>query len=208
MKHPTISILLIFAIALTACSAFSTSAGTNSTQASDELPAGTQLAAGILKLEATENEVTPEQASELLVLWQVYRELSQSDTAAQEEVDALVDQIQENMTTQQMQAITAMQLSQQDVFTAMRSSNVVSTSSSQSNSSSNNAAASGGGMPAGGPPDMGGGMPADFEGIGGSVTSNGQTQNAQTSSGLESSAGVPSALVEAVIQVLEQKVAS
>ncbi len=207
MKRIAFSILMIFTIVLTACSALSTVSTANA-----ELPIETQLAIGTLKLEGTEKDVTAEQAQELIILWKVYGELSQSDTAAQAEVDGLIAQIQENMTSEQMQAITAMQLNQQDVVVAIQGSTVF-TSFSQSNSNGKNVTASGGGMPAGGPPADGGsaapdgGMPADMGGAA-PASSTDQTQNARASSGLEGTAGVPSALVEALIQSLEQKIAS
>jgi hypothetical protein len=47
-------------------------------------------------------------------------------------------------------------------------------------------------------------MPADFGGMGQTI-STGQTTNVQASSALQGSAGVSSALVEALIQSLEQK---
>jgi len=212
MKHTVFSTLAIIAMTLTACSSSFTSTSAGSTQASSASPTELQLAVGILKLEGTENEVTAEQAPELLMLWQVYQELGQSDTAAQEEVEALIEQVQETMTAQQIQAITAMQITQQDVAAAMQGSSVF-TNSSQSNN--NSATSSNSGMPAGGPqdggvpPDMGGGaMPADFAGSGGQTTSNGQTQYARTGSGLGGSAGIPTALVDMLIQVLEQKIVS
>ncbi len=208
MKNISLSILMIFAIVLTACGSLSTGTPTGSTT-SNELPIEAQLVIGTLNLGGTEQDVTEEQAQELSILWKVYEEISQSDTAAQDEIDGLIEQIQESMTTKQMQAITNMQLTQQDVFTATQGLAVAS-SSSQSDSSS---VASPSGDMAGAPPDGGGAppdgssMPADFGGAG-STTSTGQAQDAQASLSLESSAGVPSALVEALIQSLEQKIAS
>jgi hypothetical protein len=83
--------------------------------------------------------------------WQVYQELSQSDTAAQAEIDGLVEQIEETMTADQMQAITAMNITQQDVFTAMQG--VAFVSSNTSGSTVTLPSGSGG---AGGPPADGG----------------------------------------------------
>lgn len=80
----------------------------------------TRLIAGTFKLEDTDYAVTSEQAAELLPLWQVYSELSASDTAAQAEVDALFAQIQDTMIPEQRQAIQTMQLTQEDVFAVMQ----------------------------------------------------------------------------------------
>ena len=87
MKKIILSTLIIFAIALTACSSLTNGTSATSTQTGDELPIETQLVVGTLDLNGTEQDVTAEQAQELIVLWQVYNEISQSDTAAQEEVD-------------------------------------------------------------------------------------------------------------------------
>lgn len=211
MKRIILSTLMIFAMTLTACSPLSTASPNGATQTSDELPIGLQLAVGTLKLENTENDITADQAEELMMYWQVYEEVSQSDTAAQEEIDAVIAQIQETMTTKQMQAISDMQISQQDVIAAMQGPTV--TTSASQNGSNSGVTVSDGGNVAGAPPDGGGappdggGMPADFGGTGSTANAN-QTQNAQASSSTASSAGVPFALVEAVIQVLQQKIPS
>lgn len=206
MKKLFLPFLLVLTIALTACSSPSTVASIGNINA--DLPVETQLALGILKLDGTDQDVSVEQAQELVVFWQVYKELSQSDTAAQAEVDGLIAQIQETMTTQQIQAITAMQITQQDVLTATQGMTVVSTSSQGDTVSVPSGGSSGGGMPAGGPPAGGGppdaGMPMDM-GSGAPASSAGQSQ---AGSGLERTSGVPAALVEALIQSLQTKIAA
>jgi hypothetical protein len=211
MKHIAITLLMVFAIALTACGASSTNTPAN-TNTGNGLTTISQIAVGTLKLAGTEQDVTADQAKELIILWQVYEEVSQSSTAAQEEVDALVDQIQETMTSEQMQAISDLNLTQQDVFAAMQSADVNSSTSASTTTVS--APSSGGGdMPAGGPPD-GGGTPPDGSSMptdmGGEVPASGtdSAQSAGPSASLAGSAGVPSVLVELVIQSLELKVAS
>jgi hypothetical protein len=197
-------LIMIFAITLTACSSLSTA--TTASSKSTDLPIETQLAVGTLKLAGTDQDVTADQAEDLVVYWQVYEELSQSDTAAQVEIDALVAQIRETMTTDQMQAITDMKITQQDVLASMQGATVTSSNSSGSTVSVPSGSSSGGGMPAGGPPADGGGMLLD---MGGSVpaSSAGQTQSTQTRSGASVTANVPTALVEVVIQSLQQKIA-
>jgi hypothetical protein len=202
MKRTALSILTIFAIALTACSALSNGASISSAQTGNKLSTATQLVVGTLKLEGTTQEITAEQARELSIYWYVYDELSRSDTAAQEEIDGLVDQIQESMTSEQLQAISDMQLTQQDV------SNVtyeLTTTSSSSQSGSKSTASSSGDMPAGVPAD-GGGMPSDTGGMD-QMIGVGQTSVAQSAPSVGSSQEVSSALVAALIQSLEQKLA-
>ena len=60
-------------------------------------------------------------AAALVPLWQAYAQLTSSNTAAQAEIDAVVTQIQQTMTPQQIQAITAMKLTRQDMATTMTS---------------------------------------------------------------------------------------
>ena len=203
MKRIALSILVIFSIALTACGASSTGTPTSSTD-NNELAIESQLAVGTLRLAGTAQDVTTDQAEELIILWKVYQDVSQSDTAAQEEVDALIDQIQETMTSEQMQAITEMSLTQQDVLTAMQSADVTSSTSVSTDSVS---IPTGGGDMAGGAPPDGGGMPDDFGGTG-PTTGTDQTQSAESATSLAGTAGIPSTLVEMIIQSLELKVAA
>ena len=80
----------------------------------DALSIRSQLMLGTLKLEETGNAVTPEQTEELLPLWQASRSLTRTGTGAEEEVDAVLAQIQEAMTSAQIEAIAAMQLTRAD----------------------------------------------------------------------------------------------
>jgi len=125
MKKIIIALITILVLALTACSGGASNAqGSNPDQATnttpDEMPLASKLVIGSFKLEGTENAITVEQADELIPLWQVYQQLSTSDTAAQEEITSLAEQIQETMTSDQMAAIDAMSLTPQDVFTTMQ----------------------------------------------------------------------------------------
>ena len=79
-----------------------------------------ELAVGTLKLDGTSDAITKEQAAALLPLWEVYKEIGTSDTAAQQEIDALTAQIQAAMTEAQLQSISAMKLTQEDVMELVR----------------------------------------------------------------------------------------
>jgi hypothetical protein len=214
MKHISLSILMIAGIMLAACSSSSTGTPIGSTN--NELPIASQLAVGTLKLSGTAQDITSEQAKDLVVYWQVYKQLSQSETAAQAEIDGLVAQIQETMSDDQVQAITAMNISQQDVLASMQGVTVTSGSSGNSTVSVPSGSASGGGMPSGGPPADGGGappdggIPADMGGAASTSPTSGasQSQTSQAGTGSTVITGVPSALVEAVIQSLQQKIAA
>ena len=86
---------------------------------SGELPQSMQLMLGTFYLEDTDQAVKPEQASEMLLLWKAVRSLSDSETAATEEIDALYEQIAESMTKDQQKLLTGMEFSQEDFATFM-----------------------------------------------------------------------------------------
>jgi hypothetical protein len=82
----------------------------------DALPVETQLILGTLLLEGTDQAVDSEQAAVLLPLWQHWHNLNRTNAAAQADKDALLGQIQSAMTEEQIRAIAAMNLTQQDVL--------------------------------------------------------------------------------------------
>jgi hypothetical protein len=84
------------------------------------LSASNQLMLGTLLLEGTEHAVTPEQAKTLLPLWQAL----QGGVTAQAEVNAVLKQIEGTMTQEQLQAIAAMQLTQEDLQAWMEENNI------------------------------------------------------------------------------------
>ncbi len=114
MKKTTFAVIILLALIVTACGSASnatqTFPGQSTNTAARELPAASKLAIGSFKLEDTDNAITAKQAADLIPLWQVYVDLSTSDTAAPEEISALTDQIQETMTSNQIQAIDSMNL--------------------------------------------------------------------------------------------------
>lgn len=131
---PLAAAIVILVIVLVACGSKPTTTsqagGSNSAAAANGTPGarnfGTQplplaesYLIGTFKLQGTANAVTPTEASSLVPLWQAYAQLTSSNTAAQAEIDAVVSQIQSTMTPQQVQAITAMKLTRQDLFTTM-----------------------------------------------------------------------------------------
>ncbi len=118
-------LMLLLVVSMAACSGTKVS-GTGAasrspqtTASTSESPVQSKLAAGTLKLEGTDQAVTAEQAKELLPLWKAVKTLGSSDTISQEEIQALYDQIQETLTASQIQAITKMSLTQEDISTMM-----------------------------------------------------------------------------------------
>ena len=114
-----ITMLIVMLAALTACSASKTGNETTgitmpestlSENYDDALPARSQLIVGTLLLEGTDQQVTSEQARDLLPLWQGSSTLQRTGTGAQEEILAVLAQIEDVLTAEQLQAIEQMQL--------------------------------------------------------------------------------------------------
>ena len=220
MKKILLATLTILTLILTACSASSTTPQAGPTTQEVTLPLATQLIVGTFKLEGTSQAVTTEQAKELLPMWQVYQDLLTSDTAAQEEVDGLVEQIQETMTAEQTQAITDMKLTQRDIFTLMQEkglglggeqrNNSGGNSTGNGNNSGGNGGFTppdGGGFPAGGPPDGGGFPGGDFPG--GNQSRNNSNGNSQSGTDTTTTAkpqiNAAAVLLDPLIEFLNQK---
>jgi hypothetical protein len=214
----TILLLLILTMILTACSGNASNAAAPAGNvpgggAADELSAPIQVALGTVKLDGTENAVTAEQARELLPFWETLQQLEGSDTAATQEKEALASQIQETMTQQQMQAITALGLSRQDMFSIMQSQvqtlgGTDGNGASQSGSTSSNRGGfgPGGGEFGGPPPDggFGGGNPN----VQGQRSQSGNSTSSNNSSRQPAAVDpnrIPTPLIQAVIDYLKTK---
>lgn len=80
---------------------------------SDDLSIQGQLALGTIQLEETGLAVDEALAAELLPLWQALQSLGNSDATAEAELAAVVNQIQDTMDPAQVQAIAAMELTEE-----------------------------------------------------------------------------------------------
>jgi hypothetical protein len=207
-KWMIVPIVISLVMVLSACESAQNSSAVAT--ASTSLSLEEQLLVGTFKLESTSLAVTSTQADELLPLWETLQSLASSGTAATQEVDAVVGQIESTMSTEQISSITAMNLSQQDLVAATADAGATTTTSSASNTSSSNAAQIQGGTGAPGagspPADMGGGMPAS-----GGVPSAGQTQSGTTQTVSSQSTGttnqISPALINALVELLQKKIA-
>jgi len=130
MKTKTQLLLCIFislGMVLSACGNNSSQASSSGSSSNNNSQSGTALSqvnmllVGTLKLEATAQAVTKDEAAQLLPLWQAYRSLSSSQTAAEAEVEALLQQIESTMTSEQVQAIKALNLTSTDMMDLMQS---------------------------------------------------------------------------------------
>jgi hypothetical protein len=207
-KWMAVSIVIILVVVLGACGSAQMVDATAA--ASTSISMEEQLLVGTIKLESTSLAVTSPQADELLPLWETLQSLASSGTAATQEVDAVVSQIESTMSAEQISSITAMKLSQQDLLAATADAGATTTTSNSANTSSTNAAQPQGGAGvtgAGAPPaDMGGGMPAS-----GAVSSTGQGQAGTSQTVSSQTAGstnqVSPALLNALVELLKKKIA-
>ena len=216
MDKKSVILLLMLTLILAACSSTPNTAafGPNPPGggAAGQLSTPIRVALGTIKLEGTENTVTPEQAKTLLPLWETLRILEGSDTAASEEKDALVSQIQETMTPEQTQAITALDLSRQDMISAMQSQ-AQTLAGSQNNGSTARSGNGGGNSGGNGFFIGGGGPPPDGGFAGGNPNFQGQGQRAQAGNSTDNNnqpaavnpSRIPTPLIQAVIEYLKTK---
>jgi hypothetical protein len=119
-KVKFLGVLVSLTLILVACGSANSAANTATTALNedypDALPIQTQLTLGILKLEETDLAVDTEQAAELLTLWQAIRSLSSSDITAEGEIEAIVNQILDTMSSEQLETIAAMEITQEGIF--------------------------------------------------------------------------------------------
>jgi hypothetical protein len=151
-------ILIPLLLVLAACGSSETAA-TATTSGSTSSTIQDTLAAGIFKLEDTDLAITATQAGELLPLWKAVLALSTDDNTADEEMQALYAQIQENLTTGQVQAIQEMALTDDDLITLIKQ--VGGQSGTGSGSETGTGGTTSGGFIGGAP---GVGMPGDAPG--------------------------------------------
>ena len=83
----------------------------------DALSVQGQLALGTIQLEESDQAIGETAAAELLPLWQALQSLSNSQTTATVEIDAVVNQIQDSMTAEQITAIAGMKLTEESLTT-------------------------------------------------------------------------------------------
>ncbi len=175
---------------------------------SNAIPVPEQLIIGTFKLEDTDLAVTPETAAQLIPLWQAYSSLTASDSASQLELEALINQIQETMSPDQMQAIVDMKLTRDDIRTALQAQGGAfgpAGGSGQSRGGTPVPGERGGGFPGGGPPD--GGIPG-IGGGGGFGRGQIATPNPQamaTFQARRANTGASPGLINALIEFLQTK---
>jgi len=114
-----VALVLILAVWLAGCATTSAASNDAAPAETDELPLVSELAVGTLALDDTDLAVDAEQAAALRPLWMAYISLSSDDAASSIETNALIDQVQETLTGEQIATIEAMDLSQADMMAVM-----------------------------------------------------------------------------------------
>lgn len=122
-----LSLLLMLVLTLTACSGSGNTITTvNETdpavagEPEAKMPLQTQLIVGTFQLEETDLAVDAEQAQDLIPLWRGLKSLLNSESSSQVEIDALITQISETMTADQMVYITEMEISNNSYMAAIQ----------------------------------------------------------------------------------------
>jgi hypothetical protein len=204
--------LFTLLLALVACGG--TSNAEDTTNASTSLSLQEELLIGTFKLEDTSLAVSSDQASQLISLWETMQSLTTSGTAATEEINAVVTQIKSTMTSQQINAINAMGLTQQDLTTVMTENGLTSNSSAASSTPDTSSIQGPMGDTSAGAGNPGAGIPggaADPSSTGsGQSLSQVQVTSSQTDSSQSqgSSSQVSTSLLSALIELLQKKVQS
>jgi hypothetical protein len=136
--------------------------------------------------------------------------LASSKTAASQEVDAVISQIQSSMDAAQISSITAMKLTQSDLAATAIDTGTASSTSSTASKASTSSSANGGGGPfqAGAGAPSGGNPPSDLGGVTGTTT--GQTQSSTSQATSTQTIGTTSlvsvAMIKAVVELLQNKI--
>jgi hypothetical protein len=160
MKTKSILIgFIVTTVLLSACTTTTTSIdqtfNTTDSQSTSSQPESSRLIIGTFQLKGTSNDISPEQAKSLLPLYQMMKTLADSDTAADEEKDAVVRQIKENMTDEQMSSSNGLELTPDTMRTIMQAAGVLLNSGAGNNTAANQSSSGqtgSGSRPAGGPP--------------------------------------------------------
>jgi len=179
----------------------STPIGPINSNYSNAISPAEQLIVGTMNLQGN-LAVTPDEATQLVPLWEVYQTLIGSNTAAPQELQAALDQVERTMTSDQIQAIVSMKLTRQDMGTVFQQMGISTGPRGTGTPRSSGGGFGGGGFP-GGP--GGGGIPGvTGGGQGGFGVSGGATPNAKLQAGA-SSGTVNAGLVKVLIQFLKSK---
>lgn len=119
-----LGLLFVVVMLLTACGTADTVVDTTGEQRTElrgdyenALSPALQLVVGTLMLEETDLALDTEMATTLIPYWKLYISLTESDSTAPEEFNALINDIEGLMTTDQINYIVGLELTQESMFT-------------------------------------------------------------------------------------------
>jgi hypothetical protein len=170
-----------------------------------------KLAVGMLKLEGTDLAITAAQAKNLLPLWQAVKSLNAEKTTAAEEMAALYTQIQETMTSDQIQYIDKLDLTSDELDTLMQKYELQTGQTTQSQTTTTNNSNSSGGRPQGGVPGLDAPPDAGLGGLTSGGPSSSQTTTQTPVPAQSSSVNLANSnlvFADAVITLLKQRAGS
>ena len=222
MKKASLFIIIFTLLfVLTACgsSSASTSIVGNGGSSSNSFRSGSsanaplspesKLALGTIKLDSTKLAVDPKMAANLIPLWQLLLQLNSSSSTAPQEVTAVMDQIHNTMTPDQLKTINSMPLTQADIFTIFQqqdqSNSGGTNGSGNSRFSGGNRGGNGGGgfiFAGGGPGGPGGGF--SNNGSGSNTSTQATALTAEQAAQARQNA-ISSLLINQLIRLLEVK---
>ncbi len=170
-----------------------------------ELAAEAELAIGSLLLDDTDFAITAEQAETLLPLWQAYQSLTTSGTAADIELEAIINQIEGEMSTEQIAAIQEMSLSEESIQELLQNGTIRLGGFGGENAAGEGGQGRGfgGGQLGGGPAGGGGGQGGGVQGLDPATIQTRQAERAADGGG--AGAGIGRLTTGAVIRLLEAK---
>jgi hypothetical protein len=86
-----------------------------STDYTDAMPIASQLALGTIRLKGTADDLTPDEAANLLMLWKGMAAVANATSPSEFEINGLINQIQETMKPTQVKSIASMKLTNADI---------------------------------------------------------------------------------------------
>jgi len=173
------------------------------TAQAETMPVDSIVGIGIIKLEGTESAIDSETAANLLPLFKALKALSTNSNTSVAEMTALNNQIKNSLTADQLTAIENLKITSADVAKLIKENGLTSTTSSSSSSSSGNR--NNGGM--GGPPD-GGMMMIASGNTSSSSTTTQATPNAVAAltTSRKNAGGYNLTFADMIIKILQKKV--
>ena len=220
-----LGLLIVVVLLLTACGSESTGVDVveNSGSSAEDIEAGReqlrvdyadnalspalQLAVGTLLLEETDLAVDADQAATLVPYWKLYVTLTESDTTAPEELNALINEIQILMTPDQVSYIAGLELIQEDLMTLINELGIFEDLRADG-SGDGSGASRPEGMPEGVRPGGGQGGGRGAEGMDPELVATMQAQREEDGGGSFRNNRFIIPLVEELISLLEEKAGS